>query len=177
MARRSPSSAEEGAPSAGLVAVPKGPILPYEERWRATTAANREFTFGFLLGYLSLALHATLEYSRFAGYYVSPWELAEPRPDEPLVRIWSTRVGQRSSYRPEAALGEVAVVLSDGLAEPREALDRLGAFPEGDGPPHRWNARTRVPRVDLVTRPSEGHAYEMSDLAREVAERFRRALD
>jgi hypothetical protein len=165
---------EEHAP---LVPVHAGPLATVRDPFASVTGRNREFTFGFLMGYLSLALHATLEYGRFAGYYVGPWEPGAPRADEPLVRIWGSKVGRKTPYAPETDLGEMAAVLSDTYDDPLDTLTRLGALPPSDDPPRRVVARSRRPRVDLVVRPTNGHAWELYELAHETAERFHRNLD
>lgn len=141
------------------------------------SSTNRELTFGYLLGYLSLALHATLEYSRFSGYYVGPWFEQTELGLEEQARAWTRSVVRRSSYSPELPVGELTAVLSDGPLEPLGTFGRLGSEVPVEGPPRRVSVRQRLPRVDLVAQPSEGAAYELHDFAREVGERFRRNLD
>ena len=153
------------------------PIEVADRQIRLILSSNREFTFGYLLGYLSLALHSTLQYPKYLGFFVGPWIEPEGGPLEPLVRVWGRTVSRRSSYAPVAEMGRVLVVLSDGIGEPRDTLRRLGV-PDRPTEPPTWIAvRTRTPRVDLVIEPASGCAFELHAFAREIGERFRRNLD
>ncbi|HEV2519536.1 MAG TPA: hypothetical protein VGX00_02790 [Thermoplasmata archaeon] len=157
-------------PEAGGIALPSG-------RAEVVRSANRELTFGFLLGYLSLALHATLEYSRFTGYYVGPWE-DEPRALESEGALaWSRQVGRRTAYTIETSVGVLSAVISDGLGEPQETFRSLGVPDPDPEPKRRLAVRRRRPRVDLVIDPADGFAFDLHGFAHEVGERFRRNLD
>ncbi len=143
----------------------------------AVLEANRDVTFGYLLGYLTLALHVTLEYTSFAGYFVGPWSEIEVAAADRPARGWRRSVARKGTYGPEETLGELVALISDGEAEPAETLGELGV-PDDDRPPtRRVRARDRRPRVDLVVRPTDGHVEALHDFATEVGERFKRNLD
>ena len=120
---------DDAPPTPGSDLVPVSPsaaIEPGGRRTYSVVSANRELTFGFLLGYLSLALHSTLDYTRFTGYYVGPWEEVEAIPESEQARAWRRRVFRRTAYTVETTVGEVVAVISDGEREPFATFERLG---------------------------------------------------
>jgi hypothetical protein len=162
----------------GIVPVPpiRSPDLP-GRRAQLVVSTNRALTFGFLLGYLSLALHATLEYTRFAGFYVGPWEEDGRALESEGARAWRRQVARKTAYTVEAVLGDVVVVISDGEELPGSTFRSLGVPDPDPEPSRRLSVRPRIPRVDLVVVPETGFAYDLHEFAHEVGERFRRNLD
>jgi hypothetical protein len=164
----------------GAAIVPRpapGPIETPGRLSRVLLNANRGVTFGFLLGYLSLAVHGTLEYPRYARYYVGPWVEPAVRPESDEVEYWTKTVARHLAYSAEMRIGSMAAVLSDGAVEPRWILDRLGDTDPNADPPRRVIVRTRLPRVDLILTPEPGCAIDLFEFAHEVMERFNRQLD
>jgi hypothetical protein len=167
-------------PRAGAEIVPVPPAAPLDLPGSLSDVllnANREITFGFLLGYLSLAVHGTLQYPRYAPFYVGPWVEPPTPPESDEVEYWTKKVVRRLAYSAELSLGEIAAVLSDGPLEPRWVYERLGDSDPAADPPRRIAVRTRIPRVDLILRPETGCAIDLHAFAHEVRERFNRQLD
>jgi hypothetical protein len=161
---RLPALRASGGPSPGL-------------GLQAVLDRNRDITFGYLLGYLTLALHTTLEYSRFQGYFLGPWDDLEVGPEDRTARGWRRLVGRAATYGPEIELGEIVTIISDGPEPPRGTFESLGVPDPDPEPARRIAVRERIPRVDLVVAPAPGHAYELTSYAREVGLRFSRSLD
>jgi len=165
-------------PGAAIVPQPiGGPIEPAGRLSRVLLNANRGITFGFLLGYLSLAVHGTLEYPRYAPYYVGPWVEPSTPPEVEEVEYWTKTVARHLAYSAEMRIGSIAAVLSDGPVEPRWIFERLGDTDPSADPPRRVIVRTRLPRVDLILSPEPGCALDLAGFAHEVMERFNRQLD
>ncbi|MCI4358067.1 MAG: hypothetical protein L3J95_01145 [Thermoplasmata archaeon] len=165
-------------PNTEIVPVPARRALQnFDGRAQLVVSANRELTFGFLLGYLSLALHATLEYTRFAGYYVGPWEEEARALESEGARAWRRQVSRRSAYTVETVVGDVVAVISDGDQEPLATFESLGVPNPDVEPTRRLAVRIRRPRLDLVVAPAPGFAFDLHGFAHEVGERFRRNLD
>jgi hypothetical protein len=144
---------------------------------QAVLDRNRDITFGYLLGYLTLALHTTLEYTRFQGFFLRPWEDVEVGPADRPARGWRRRVCRTATYGPEVELGEIVALISDGPEPPRRTFELLGVPDPDPEPARRIPVRMRIPRVDLVVAPTPGHAYDLTSFAREVGVRFSRQLD
>jgi hypothetical protein len=138
---------------------------------------NRGVTFGFLLGYLSLAVYGTLEYPRYARYYVGPWVEPAAPVGTNTVEYWTKKVARHLAYSSEMAIGTIAAVISDGPVEPTWIYRKLGDDDPTAEPPRRVTVRRRIPRVDLILRPEPGCAEDLHAFAHEVSERFTRQLD
>jgi hypothetical protein len=160
-----------------IVPVPGGPIELPGRLSDVLLNANRGITFGFLLGYLSLAVHGTLEYPRYARYYVGPWIEPTTPPGSEEVEYWTKTVARHLAYSVEMRIGTIAAVISDGAVEPRWIYERLGGGDTEGDPPGRVVVRRRLPRVDLLLAPEPGCAIDLYEFAHEVQERFNRQLD
>jgi hypothetical protein len=137
---------------------------------------DRPIAFGFLLGYVDLALRGVQEYETYRNVELGPWfEIERPR-GSVGVRQWHRAVQERRMFTGPNALGNLRVRM-DFRDRPRSRRRRSHAESEEDGA-HQVDLRVGTPRVALfVTAPDEARTERLMGLAREVAERFRRQLD
>ena len=137
---------------------------------------DRPIAFGFLLGYLDLAIRGVQEYPTFEEVVLGPWsELERPRGTLGL-RQWIRPVEERRMMAPTLELGTLRVRM-DFRERPRRSRRR----PPVDADDHarrRVELRVGTPHITLfVEGRDERTADRLLALAREVAERFRRQLD
>ncbi|MCI4321127.1 MAG: hypothetical protein L3K18_00195 [Thermoplasmata archaeon] len=137
---------------------------------------DRPLAFGFLLGYVDLALRGVQEYETYRNVELGPWfELERPRGSVGL-RQWHRAVHERRRFTTPNALGELRVRMD---FRDRSRPRRRRTPGETDEDPARFvDLRVGTPRVALfVTAPDDTRAERLMGLARDVAERFRRQLD
>jgi hypothetical protein len=137
---------------------------------------DRPIAFGFLLGYVDLALRGVQEYAAYREFEFGPWlEIERPRGSIGL-RQWYRQVQERRMFTGPESLGTLRVRM-EFRDRPRSRRRRTS--PDSDGDPTRCvELRVGTPRVALfVAAPDGPRAERLMGLAREVAERFRRQLD
>jgi hypothetical protein len=137
---------------------------------------DRPIAFGFLLGYVDLALRGVQEYAAYREFELGPWlEIERPRGSVGL-RQWYRQVQERRMFTGPETLGSLRVRM-DFSDRPRSRRRRSSSDGDED-PARRVELRVGTPRIALfVTAPDEARAERLMGLAREVAERFRRQLD
>ncbi|MCI4362208.1 MAG: hypothetical protein L3J77_03345 [Thermoplasmata archaeon] len=163
-----------GGTAAVGVAVPEASSLPLDSLGRSGID-DRPLAYGFLLGYVDLALRGVQEYETYRNIELGPWfEIDRPRGSIGL-RQWHRAVRERRRFSGPNPLGDLRVRM-DFRERPRSRRRTPAETDEEDA--RRVDLRVGTPRVALfATAPDEARVARLLGLAREVAERFRRQLD
>ena len=151
-----------------------GPVAGPEER---LAIDHRPMAFGFLLGYIDLALRGVQEYDRYQPLVLGPW-LEIERPGSPSgLRQWFRTVEWHQPPRPPVSLGSLRVRMDFRERRPRKrrTTDDSKAIRTGR---RRFDLRLGMPRIALfVEADDDERVQRLSEVARDVEDRFRRQLD
>ena len=137
---------------------------------------DRPLAYGFLLGYIDLAIRGTQEYAAYQDLVFGPWEEVERPRGGWGLRQWRRTVEDRQALGPSQVLGVILIRMDfRDRTKPRKKR----ATPVAKRDPKRVVVlRVGTPRVLLaIETPDQASADRLVALALEVRERCRRQLD
>ena len=138
---------------------------------------DRPMAFGFLLGYIDLALRGIQEYDRYQPLVLGPWLEIERPVRSPGLREWNRTAEWHQPPRPPQLLGSLRVRMDFRERRPRKRRGTDATKPARPAN-RRFDLRLGMPRIALfVEADDDGRADRLAEVARDVEERFRRQLD
>lgn len=152
-----------------------GPLAPLDRSDRSGVD-DQPMAYGFLLGYVDLAVRGVQEYGTYREIVLGPWtELERPRSGVGL-RQWVREVAEQRTLGPVVPLGTLRIRMD--FREPRPRRRRRPRPDAEERARHRVELRVGMPKMALIVDAAdEPNVARLLGFAREVAERFRRQLD